>query len=181
MVTAPRAAAALSSESDAQAASKDDAPTERTPARSPAPDTAADAEATEAAAEAKRERRRLRKLKKERKALREAARLAAEAGGGAAGGDLGAAGSGGGLAPVASAAGQSLGKGLGALPSVGELQAQMNKRRAEAEVAFKKNQAALAQQRETEKQMAEAAGVAPEVKPKLFSKAPPRKLPPSNC
>lgn len=54
------------------------------------------------------------------------------------------------------------GKGLAPLPSLSELQEQMNRRRAEADAAFKRNQEALTAQRQAEKQLTEAAGVTPE-------------------
>jgi hypothetical protein len=53
-------------------------------------------------------------------------------------------------------------KNLAPLPSIEELQKQMQKRRSEAEEAFRRNQEALTQQKQTEKELTSAAGVTSE-------------------
>jgi hypothetical protein len=99
-----------------------------------------------AAAAAKAERKARKREKRERRARQAAAAAAAEEGteGNAAAGGGGGGGSMQALAP---------------LPSVAELQAQMARKKAEAEAAFKRNQVALAQQKAAESELAEAAGV----------------------
>jgi len=101
-----------------------------------------------AAAAAKAERKARKREKRERRA-RQAAAAAAAADEGNEGSYSAAGGGGGGGSMQA----------LAPLPSVAELQAQMARKRAEAEAAFKRNQEALAQQKAAEIELAEAAGV----------------------
>lgn len=79
------------------------------------------------------------------------------------GGDISVSGpaSGAGLAPLG-APGRGLGKGLAPLPSIGDLQKQMNRRRQEAEEAFRRNQDSLTAQKNKEVELAKAAGVTEE-------------------